>query len=82
MTTTLIILLAAIAIAILVVKNKSKAKQVSKIEDVVLPEIDMTPVLIEKPIESKQTAQSSDSIKKKRKYHKKKHPKKMDADKK
>ena len=82
MTTTLIILLAVIAIAVLVVKNKSKAKQISKIDDVILPEIDMTPVLIEKPIESKQTAQSSDPIKKKRKYHKKKHPKKMDADKK
>jgi len=82
MTTTLIILLAAIAVAILVVKNKLKTKETSKIEDIILPEIDMTSILIEKQTESKQTIQSCDTIKKKRKYHKKKHPKKMDANKK
>jgi len=73
--------------AILIVKNKNKQQRiVPKIENINLVEIDPTPVAVEKPIEStveiKLTQSTPEQPKKKRKYHKKKHPKKMDANKK
>ena len=87
MILTLILLLAMTLTAILVVKNKNKQQRVlPKIEDINLVEIDPTPVVTEKtvelPIQTKEIVQTHDQPKKKRKYHKKKHPKKMDANKK
>ena len=83
----LILLLAMTITAILVVKKKNKQQRIiPKIEDINLVEIDTTPVAIEKSIEPtvevKLTQSTPDQPKKKRKYHKKKHPKKMDANKK
>ena len=88
MILTLILLLAITATAVLVVKNKSKKQEtiVTKIEHINLVEIDPTPVEVEKPIEpvvqTTPIVAPTDQPKKKRKYHKKKHPKKMDANKK
>ena len=96
MILTLILLLAMTVTAILVVKKKSKKQEseVSTIEHTDQIEIDSTPADIEKSIptveeksvdpiiEVKEAVVTADQPKKKRKYHKKKHPKKMDANKK
>jgi len=88
MTLTLILLLAIIATTILVVNKKSKSQkeQVLKIEDVVLPEVDLSSIQEEKHVVvidlPQEVTQLAEQQKKKRKYYKKKHPKKMDANKK
>lgn len=87
MILTLILLLVMTLAAILVVKKKNKQQRIfPKIEDTNLVEIDAIPVAVEKPIEPvvevKLTQPISDQPKKKRKYNKKKHPKKMDVNKK
>jgi hypothetical protein len=73
-------------VAIVVVKNKKQQKTPVKIESINRVEIDPKQVLVEKPIESvietSRVIIPTDQPKKKRKYHKKKHPKKMDANKK
>jgi hypothetical protein len=88
MILTLILLLVITLTTILVVKNKSKKKdkEIFKIEQLDPIEIDTIAIEVEKPIEpiveTTQVFTPTDQPKKKRKYHKKKHPKKMDANKK